>query len=154
MRKVDQFIKTLAKTKSYSMAKQARTVLSSAFGLAVRFDAMRENPVRDTARIRRPPTQPMSLSLQQVEEIRRAVRGWRREPGLPGPPPDTAGGRAVAPPGRAPLHGAVVALSAHYNAVLAGQITRAFGIEWEHRDRGEHHNAAWELEPGPRVTHR
>jgi hypothetical protein len=31
VRKVDQFIKTLAATKSYSTAKQARTVLSLAF---------------------------------------------------------------------------------------------------------------------------
>lgn len=88
VRKVDQFIKTLAKTKSYSMAKQARAVLSLAFGLAVRYDAMRENPVRDTARLRKPPTQAMSLTTQQVDEIRRAVRGWRRRPGLPGPRPD------------------------------------------------------------------
>ncbi len=44
VRKVDQFIKTLAETKSYSMAKQARTVLSLALGLAVRYDAMREEP--------------------------------------------------------------------------------------------------------------
>jgi integrase len=88
VRKVDQFIKTLAKTKSYSMAKQARTVLSLAFGLAVRYDAMRENPVRDAARLRKPPTQAMSLTIEQVEDIRRAVRGWRRGSGLPGPPPD------------------------------------------------------------------
>lgn len=45
VRKVDQFIKTLATTKSYSMAKQARTVLSLAFGLAVRYDAVAKNPV-------------------------------------------------------------------------------------------------------------
>ena len=44
VRKVDQFIKTLAATKSYSMAKQARTVLSLAFGLAVRYDAHPEEP--------------------------------------------------------------------------------------------------------------
>lgn len=43
---VDQFIKTLAATKSYSMAKQARTVLSLAFGLAVRYDTIPKNPVR------------------------------------------------------------------------------------------------------------
>ena len=88
VRKVDQFIKTLAKTKSYSMAKQARTVLSLAFGLAVRYDAMRENPVRDVARLRKPPTQAMSLTTLQVDEIRRAVRQWRRGSGVPGPPPD------------------------------------------------------------------
>jgi conjugative relaxase-like TrwC/TraI family protein len=48
-----------------------------------------------------------------------------------------------------PLHAAVVALSAHYNAVLADRITRAFGIEWEQRDRGINHNPAWELECVP-----
>jgi conjugative relaxase-like TrwC/TraI family protein len=48
-----------------------------------------------------------------------------------------------------PLHAAVVALSAHYNAVLADQITRAFGVEWEQRDRGKNHNPAWELECVP-----
>ena len=88
VRKVDQFIKTLAKTKSYSMAKQARTVLSLVFGLAVRYDAIRENPVRDTARLRKPPSRTMALTLEQVDSIRRAVHGWRRGSGLPGPPPD------------------------------------------------------------------
>lgn len=48
-----------------------------------------------------------------------------------------------------PLHAAVVALSAHYNAVLADRMTRTFGIEWEQRDRGKNHNAAWELVPVP-----
>nr|WP_300050943.1 tyrosine-type recombinase/integrase [uncultured Nocardioides sp.] len=86
--KVDRFIKTLAQTKSYSMAKQARTVLSLAFGMAVRYDAMRANPVRDTARLRKPPGQALSLNVEQIDRIRRAVRGWRREQGLPGPPPD------------------------------------------------------------------
>ena len=48
-----------------------------------------------------------------------------------------------------PLHAAVVALSAHYNAVLADRMTCTFGIEWEQRDRGKNHNVAWELEPVP-----
>ena len=59
VRQVDQFIKTLAATKSYSMAKQARTVLSLAFGLAVRYDAIPKNPVRDTTRLHKPPSQAM-----------------------------------------------------------------------------------------------
>ncbi|MGK2876239.1 MAG: phage integrase central domain-containing protein, partial [Nocardioides sp.] len=88
VRKVDQFLKKLASTKSYSTAKQARTVLSLAFGLAVRYDAIRENPVRDAARLHKPPSQTMSLTLEQVEAIRHATRNWRRGPGVPGPPPD------------------------------------------------------------------
>lgn len=48
-----------------------------------------------------------------------------------------------------PMFEAIVPLSAHYNAVLADHITRLFGIEWEQRDRGKNHNAAWELAPVP-----
>ena len=88
VRKVDQFIKTLAARKSYSMAKQARTVLSLALGLAVRYDAIAKNPVRDTTRLRKPPSQAMALTTKQVDAIRAAVGGWRRGPGIPGPPPD------------------------------------------------------------------
>ncbi|WP_028653428.1 tyrosine-type recombinase/integrase [Nocardioides halotolerans] len=86
--KVDKFIKGLASNRSYSMAKQARTVLSLAFGLAVRYDAIQKNPVRDTARLRKPPSQAMALSAVQVDAIRVAVRSWRRGPGHSGPPPD------------------------------------------------------------------
>ena len=45
VRKVDQFLKTLASTRNYSTAKQGRTVLSLAHGLAVRYAALKENPV-------------------------------------------------------------------------------------------------------------
>lgn len=86
--KVDRFLKGLAANKSYSMAKQARTVLSLAFGLAVRYDAIPKNPVRETARLRKPPSQAMALSAAQVQAIRLAVRAWRRGPGFAGPPPD------------------------------------------------------------------
>ncbi len=88
VRKVDQFIKTLATSKSYSMARQARTVLSLALGLAVRYDAIVKNPVRDTSRMHRPPTQATALTASQVEKIRLAARGWRRGAGFSGPPPD------------------------------------------------------------------
>jgi len=88
VRKVDRFIKTLAATKSYSMAKQARTVLGLAFGLAVRYDAVAKNPVRDTTRLQKPASHATALTVKQVAAIRAAVRGWRRGPGVPGPPPD------------------------------------------------------------------
>lgn len=86
--KVDRFLKGLAANKSYSMAKQARTVLSLALGLAVRYDAIQKNPVRETARLRKPPSQATALTAAQVEAIRTAVRSWRRGPGFSGPPPD------------------------------------------------------------------
>jgi hypothetical protein len=84
VRKVDQFIKSLAANRSYSYAKQARTVLSLAFGLAVRYDAIARNPVRDTVRLSKPPSQTLALTFAQVDAIRVAVRGWRRGEGVPG----------------------------------------------------------------------
>jgi len=70
VRKVDQFIKTLAARKSHSTAKQARTVLSLAFGLAVRYEAIHRNPGR--VRLRKPPSTAMALTVDQVEAIRHA----------------------------------------------------------------------------------
>lgn len=85
--KVDRFLK-LQRQKSYSIAKQSKVVLSLAFGLAVRYEAMSRNPVRETARLRRPSSQATSLTVPQVQAIRRAVADWRRGEGLSGPPPD------------------------------------------------------------------
>lgn len=86
--RVDRFLNTLAKSKSYSTAKQAKTVLNLALGLAVRYDALRENPVRETARLNKPPSQAKALTVDQIDVIRTAAHQWRREPGLCGPPPD------------------------------------------------------------------
>ena len=86
--RVDRFIKTLATSKSHSYAKQARTVLSLSLGLAVRYDVLPKNPVRDVARLHKPPSQVMSLTPRQMGAIRSAARVWRRAPGTPGPPPD------------------------------------------------------------------
>jgi len=44
-----------------------------------------------------------------------------------------------------PMHAAVVALSEHYNAVLADRLTGTFGLGWEQRARGEDRNPSWEI---------
>lgn len=72
--RVDRFLKKLASTRSHSMAKQAKSVLSLAFGLAVRYDALVRNPIRETARLRKPPRQASALSVEEIEAIRSAVR--------------------------------------------------------------------------------
>ncbi|MFB8229436.1 MobF family relaxase [Cellulosimicrobium sp. NPDC055967] len=43
------------------------------------------------------------------------------------------------------LHHAVVALSEHYNAVLADRLTNTFGIGWERRERGADRSPQWEI---------
>ncbi len=86
--RVDRFLKSVAKNGSPSMAKQAKTVLSLAFGLAVRYEALPSNPVRDTKRIKKADTETVALTLDQIQAIRTAASEWRREDGLPGPKPD------------------------------------------------------------------
>ncbi|WP_448071784.1 MobF family relaxase [Georgenia yuyongxinii] len=44
------------------------------------------------------------------------------------------------------VHHAVVALSEHYNAVLADRLTGTFGLSWERRDRGEDRTGQWEIQ--------
>jgi integrase len=85
--RVDRFLKAQAKT-SYSRAKQAKTVLSLAFGLAVRYGAVSKNPVRDVARLRRSKSKVKALSVEEIEAVRAAVQTWRRGNGLSGPKPD------------------------------------------------------------------
>jgi integrase len=86
--RVDRFLKALARTKSYSTAKQAKTVLGLAFGLAVRYEALQKNPVRETARLHKPPSPAAALTPEQIDVIRHAVWSWRRGKGLSGPKPD------------------------------------------------------------------
>ena len=48
-----------------------------------------------------------------------------------------------------PMHAAVVAISEHYNAVLADRLTRTFGLGWETRERGRDRNPSWEIAAVP-----
>lgn len=44
-----------------------------------------------------------------------------------------------------PMHRAVTALSAYYNALLADRLTGTFGLTWEQRERGADRNPQWEI---------
>ncbi|WP_448061798.1 tyrosine-type recombinase/integrase [Cellulomonas hominis] len=85
--RVDRFLKTQAKV-SYNRAKQSKVVLSSALGLAVRYEAIARNPVASTSRLRKPAHTTLALSKKQVQAIRAAVQRWRTGAGLSGPKPD------------------------------------------------------------------
>ena len=47
------------------------------------------------------------------------------------------------------LYQGCVALSELYNDLLADDLHRRLGVRWEHRDRGERHVPAWEIEGVP-----
>jgi integrase len=86
--RIEPFLKSLAANKSYSYAKQAKTVLNLALGLAARYEAIPKNPVREAKRMKKPPSEAVSLTPHQIEAIRSGARAWRRGPGVSGPPPD------------------------------------------------------------------
>lgn len=44
-----------------------------------------------------------------------------------------------------PLHAAVVALSELHEGIIADHLTRAFGLEWEPRERGKDRNPTWDV---------
>lgn len=48
-----------------------------------------------------------------------------------------------------PIHAAVVALSEHYNALLADNLSRLLGLDWERRARGGSRNDTFELAAVP-----
>ena len=63
--------------KRFSIAEQSKVVLSLAFGLARRFQAMYRNPVLETARLHRPPSRAIALTSEDVQASRWAQSTWR-----------------------------------------------------------------------------
>jgi integrase len=59
-------------------AKTTRTVLSGMVGLAVRFDAMDRNPVRDVGRIESAASSARALTLEQAVELRAKIHADQR----------------------------------------------------------------------------
>jgi integrase len=85
--RIETFLKAEAAA-SYSRAKHSRNVLNQLFSFALRQDALPRSPLEGTSQLTKPKTQVRALSLEQVQAIRAAAAGWRREPGRKGPKPD------------------------------------------------------------------
>lgn len=71
--RIDRFLKTQRAT-SYSRAKQSKTILSMIFGFAVRQGVIAMNPIKETAKMKRPKRTPKALTLEQIAAIRHAAR--------------------------------------------------------------------------------
>lgn len=85
--RVERFL-GVQQAKSYARAKHSRTVLSMVLAFGVRREIITRNPVRETARLKKPKHVPKALTAEQIAAIRRAARDWRTEPGVLGPRPD------------------------------------------------------------------
>jgi integrase len=69
--RIDRFLAAIATNHGPMSAKRAKTVLTGVLGLAARYDAIKTNPVRDTARIKYGQKKTASaLDLSQVYDLR------------------------------------------------------------------------------------
>jgi len=68
----------LVRLRAISTSRQRKTkvVLGAMLGLAVRHDALPVNPVQQTSRIHREKSEPRSLTLEDLDTVREAVRAW------------------------------------------------------------------------------
>lgn len=90
----DHFLKHLAKL-SYNRARQARVVLRLALALAVRHEVIPRNPMDHVSRLRRPPHIPDSFSIEEIRQIRAAIRASEDREILAGPRPDRQLGQII-----------------------------------------------------------
>lgn len=76
---VDHALRTIAKSRGYSIAKSSRTVLMGALGLATSMGALKTNPVRDVGRLRgNPRKQPRALEPDDITDLIDRVRASAR----------------------------------------------------------------------------
>lgn len=80
--RIDRLFKTIAADYP-TKARHTRVVLGQMLGMAVRHDALRTNPVRDTARLRRPTRPVRALPVDDLTAVRAAIRRWQTAPHQP-----------------------------------------------------------------------
>ena len=80
--RLDQFLVRLRAT-SASRQRKTKVVMGAMLGMAVRHDALAVNPVQQTSRIHRDKSVTRSLTLEDLDTVRRALRAWtgKQRPG-------------------------------------------------------------------------
>jgi integrase len=85
--RLDKFLRKVAEDRP-SAAKTAKVVLGQMLALAVRRGALTNNPVHDTAQLRKPRKKVVALEPEQLDDVRSAIRKWQQPiPGRSGPRP-------------------------------------------------------------------
>ena len=74
--RLDRCLKAIA-TDRPAAAKSAKTVLGQMLHLAVRHGALPTNPIRDTGRLRKPRRTVTALTVEDLHEVRAAIRRWQ-----------------------------------------------------------------------------
>jgi integrase len=80
--RIDLFLVRLRAT-SASRQRKTKVVMSAMLGMAVRHDALAVNPVQQTSRIHRERSETRSLTLEDLNTVREALRAWtaKQRPG-------------------------------------------------------------------------
>ncbi len=80
--RLDLFLVRLRAT-SASRQRKTKVVMGAMLGLAVRHDALAVNPVQQTSRIHREKSETRSLTLEDLDTVRKALRAWtaKQRPG-------------------------------------------------------------------------
>jgi len=80
--RLDLFLVRLRAT-SLSRQRKTKVVMGAMLGLAVRHDALAVNPVQQTSRIHREKSENRSLTLEDLDTVREALRAWtaKQRPG-------------------------------------------------------------------------
>lgn len=83
--RLDRFLKATAATHP-TKAKHAKVVLGQMLAMAVRHGALQFNPVREVGRLRKARRQVRALSVDDLIQVRAAIRQWQEpKAGKPGP---------------------------------------------------------------------
>lgn len=89
--RLDEHIQALAAMGLKSKARMHKVILTGVMGLAVRYGALPENPVRDTSRLRRRKTKPQIIERERLDGLRAQLREWLAGKETPGTPAHTHG---------------------------------------------------------------
>ncbi|MFI7189931.1 tyrosine-type recombinase/integrase [Nocardia nova] len=89
--RLDEHIQGVVALGLKSKARMHKVILTGVMGLAVRYGALPENPVRDTSRLRRRKTKPQIIERERLDGLRSQLREWLAGNEISGTPAYTHG---------------------------------------------------------------
>ncbi|MVU81590.1 tyrosine-type recombinase/integrase [Nocardia sp. ET3-3] len=89
--RLDEHIQSIVTAGLKSKARLHKVILTGIMGVAVRYGALTENPVRDTSRMRRRKSKPKAIERDRLDGLRAQLREWLAGKEIPGTPAYTHG---------------------------------------------------------------
>ncbi len=89
--RLDEHIQSLVAAGLKSKARLHKVILTGIMGVAVRYGALPENPVRDTARMCKRKRKPRTIERERLDGLRAQLREWLAGKEIPGTPAYTHG---------------------------------------------------------------